>query len=257
MLVLADPTWADLHGNKIPKATKKKSSFSGFDSSGKSINPLIISAVGIAAVPAELKSTSSLRDRKRQGAASEPWVLPSGASQFSIPGNYSALLWDVESKRTLPAVSRDDVHPSVCSHRCIPQEWALAEHPGAAAAASRCSPRPSHPHPSAPCRGTCGGHRAPLFPLTKGRLWLCTVPQPGCSSRAPARKGLRMPSSPRQPHQVTRVSPALPGPPRPSLPLRGSQAGRLQPAVYLRNYVWACERGFCQRCRTWFSVSSM
>lgn len=46
-----------------------------------------------------------------------------------------------------------------------------------------------------------------------------------------------MPGGPKQPQQVTRVSPALPGPPRLSQPPLGSQAGRLQLAVCLMNYV--------------------
>lgn len=130
--------------------------------------------MGIAAIPAELKSTSSLKDRKRQGAASKLWLLPSRASQFSVPENYSALFWDMETKRTLPAVSRDDVHPSVCPHRCIPPEWMLAGHPGVAAGSQWFSSSiPSQQSPG----GEHAGDTEPLCSHSqRGACGLCSAP---------------------------------------------------------------------------------
>lgn len=107
------------------------------------------------------------------------------------------------------------------------------------------------------------GTQSPSVPTHKGALVACVVPQPGCTSQAPVRKSLRMPSSPRQLQQVTRVSPA------PGLSPDGAPApvaaaprgpGRTFAAGCLFNELClprACEGGFCQRCRTWFSVSSL
>lgn len=85
------------------------------------------------------------------------------------------------------------------------------------------------------------GTQSPSVPTHKGVLVVCAVPQLGCASRALVRKSLRMPSSPKQPHQVTCVSPA-PGlsPDRAPAPVTAApraQAGRLQPAVCLMNFV--------------------
>lgn len=105
--------------------------------------------------------------------------------------------------------------------------------------------------------------QSPSVPTHKGALVACALPQPGCASRVPARKSFRMPSGPRQPHQVTRVSPTpqlspdvspAPVAATPRVPGRTFAAGCLFNELCLPR---ACERGFCQRCRTWFSVSSL
>lgn len=169
-------------------------------------------------------------------------MLPSGASQFSIPGNYSALLWDVENKKRALA-GRCLPSPGMVSIHLLTQVHSPGEDADRAPWGGSSIPMVLliHPIPAEPWRGTCRRHRAPLFPLTKGRLWLVRCPSQAAPHGSQRGRALGCQAAP---GSLTR-SPACPQPhgsaltwaPRLSPPPRGSQAGRLQPAVYLMNYV--------------------
>jgi len=162
---------------------------------------------------------------------------------------------------------------SVCPSICL-LALAGAQPPGAGAGGvpwgGRSTPAallapPARRSPGGRPEGRARGTQSPSVPAHKGMLVACSLPRPRCASRAPARKSFRTLSSPSRPRRVTPCVPqphgsALQGPPclSPRLPC-GFRAGRLQPAVYLTNYVCPgpVKQGFCQRCWKWLSVSSL
>lgn len=219
--------------------------------------------MGIVAVPAAVKSISCGIGKSRKwcpGSSPKPRVPPSGASNL-------VLVEIIPPCFEMGRVRREHWPAAACCHqrRCL--SVCLSAHTGGhpqgggSILAVLLAPRgPAEPRRVA--GGSARGAQSPSVPAHKGTLVACSLPRPGCASRAPARKSFRMPSSPRQPRRVTPCVPqphgsALRGPPRLSPPPRGSQAGRLQPAVYLRNYVCSepVNQGFCQRCWKLLTVS--
>lgn len=151
-----------------------KSSFFGFDSSGKSINPVIISVV-ITAIPAAVPARGIGKDREHHLSCGRCHL-----GHLSLAFLETTLLcfgmWRTRGEHW-PAAA-------FCPQRLCPsislltQVHSPGEDAGRAPWGGSSIPMVLliHPIPAEPWRGTCRGHRAPLFPLTKGRLWLVRCP---------------------------------------------------------------------------------
>lgn len=170
-------------GTKPPPLPKRRSPFAGFDSAGKSTKPFIILTVGTVAISAEMRNISRLRDRKRQEAAPGEFCCLLGRLSLVL---VEIILACLEMCR----VRGEHCPAAACRHQrwcvCLP-DCLLTVHPLGADAGG--APRGGQPHPhrspctsrpggalAGACRGAHRAHRAPLFPLTKGRLWLVRCP---------------------------------------------------------------------------------
>lgn len=153
---------------------KRKSPSGGFDSAGKSAELFITSTEGIVAIPAEMKSISSWRGEKRQRVALERFP-PS--HMCCHPGRLSLVLVEIILPSSEMCRLRGQHWPSHCLLSAEMMSIRLSAHTGIPWAQAGAASRHLPSHLSSQ-RGAHGVHRAPLFPLTKGRLWLPRCPSP-------------------------------------------------------------------------------